>query len=52
MLALWFVPAAAELRGIVIKNYIKLLIAYTLEGDAPDKCPLCNTPKEQFITFD
>jgi rubrerythrin len=25
---------------------------YTLEGDSPDKCPLCNVPKDQFIAFE
>jgi len=24
---------------------------YTLEGDAPDKCPLCGAPKDKFIEF-
>jgi rubrerythrin len=24
---------------------------YTLEGDAPDKCPVCNSPKEKFTAF-
>jgi rubrerythrin len=24
---------------------------FTMEGDAPDKCPLCGTPKDRFVTF-
>ena len=24
---------------------------YTLEGDAPDSCPLCNAAKDKFMTF-
>lgn len=24
---------------------------YTLEGEAPDKCPLCSAPKEKFTAF-
>jgi rubrerythrin len=24
---------------------------YTLEGDAPDKCPICNASKDKFVTF-
>ena len=24
---------------------------YTVEGEAPDKCPLCSHPKSQFVTF-
>ena len=25
---------------------------FTLEGEAPDKCPLCNAPKEKFKAFE
>ncbi len=24
---------------------------FTMEGDAPDKCPICGSPKEKFVTF-
>ncbi len=24
---------------------------YTLEGDAPDKCPLCTAKREEFVAF-
>lgn len=24
---------------------------YTVEGDAPDRCPVCNSPKEKFRSF-
>jgi rubrerythrin len=24
---------------------------FTMEGDAPDKCPVCGTPKDKFVTF-
>lgn len=24
---------------------------FTMEGDAPDKCPICGAPKEKFVTF-
>ena len=24
---------------------------YTLEGDAPDRCPVCNSPKEKFTAY-
>ena len=24
---------------------------YTIEGEAPDKCPLCDAKKDQFVTF-
>jgi len=28
------------------------LCGYTLEGQAPDKCPLCNASKDKFIAFE
>ncbi len=24
---------------------------FTMEGDAPDKCPICGAPKSKFVTF-
>ena len=24
---------------------------FTMEGDAPDKCPVCGTPKDKFVAF-
>jgi rubrerythrin len=24
---------------------------FTMEGDAPDKCPVCGTPRDKFVTF-
>jgi rubrerythrin len=24
---------------------------FTMEGDAPDKCPICGAPKDKFVTF-
>jgi rubrerythrin len=24
---------------------------FTVEGEAPDKCPVCGSPKEKFVTF-
>jgi rubrerythrin len=24
---------------------------FTMEGEAPDKCPVCGTPKDKFVTF-
>jgi len=27
------------------------LCGYTIEGEAPDKCPLCNAAKDKFIAF-
>lgn len=31
--------------------YICDVCGYTIEGDVPDKCPLCNASKEKFKTF-
>ena len=25
---------------------------YTTEGEAPDRCPVCNTPKDKFVAFE
>lgn len=33
------------------KIYICPVCGYAMEGDAPDKCPLCNAPKEKFVEF-
>ena len=30
---------------------ICLVCGHTVEGDAPDKCPICNAGKEKFATF-
>jgi rubrerythrin len=27
------------------------MCGFTMEGDAPDKCPVCGAPREKFITF-
>ena len=31
--------------------YICEICGYTVEGAAPDRCPLCNAPKEKFRAF-
>jgi len=31
--------------------YICEVCGYTVEGDAPDRCPLCNAPKDKFRAF-
>lgn len=33
------------------KVYICPVCGYTVEGDAPDKCPVCGAPKEKFAEF-
>jgi len=33
------------------KVYICPICGYTVEGDAPDKCPVCGAPKEKFVEF-
>ncbi len=27
------------------------MCGYTMEGDAPDSCPICGAPREKFVTF-
>jgi rubrerythrin len=31
--------------------YICLVCGYTVEGDLPDKCPICNAKREKFQSF-
>ena len=33
------------------KIYICPVCGYAMEGEAPDRCPLCNTLKEKFVEF-
>ena len=33
------------------KVYICPICGYTVEGDAPDKCPVCGAPREKFVEF-
>ena len=33
------------------KVYICPVCGYTVEGDAPDKCPVCGAPQEKFVGF-
>jgi len=33
------------------KVYICPICGYTVEGDAPDKCPVCGAPREMFKEF-
>ncbi|AIG99322.1 MAG: hypothetical protein PWQ40_359 [Archaeoglobus sp.] len=33
------------------KIYVCPVCGYAMEGEAPEKCPLCNTPKEKFVEF-
>jgi len=31
--------------------YVCPVCGFTMEGDAPEKCPVCNTPREKFSEF-
>lgn len=31
--------------------YICPVCGYTVEGEAPERCPVCNVPKEKFVKF-
>ncbi|WP_290597399.1 MULTISPECIES: rubrerythrin family protein [unclassified Archaeoglobus] len=33
------------------KIYICSVCGYAMEDEAPDRCPLCNTPKDRFVEF-
>lgn len=44
--------AVAEGRDIEIaKVQICSICGYTVEGDAPDRCPICEATKDRFVTF-
>jgi rubrerythrin len=39
-------------RDIAFKPmHVCSFCGFTMEGDAPDKCPVCGTPKDKFVTF-
>ncbi|RLE01347.1 MAG: rubrerythrin family protein, partial [Candidatus Aminicenantes bacterium] len=31
--------------------YVCPVCGFTMEGEAPEKCPVCNTPREKFNEF-
>lgn len=31
--------------------YVCGVCGFTMEGEAPDKCPVCGAPKDKFVTF-
>ncbi|MEA3239019.1 MAG: rubrerythrin family protein [Candidatus Bipolaricaulota bacterium] len=43
--------ADAEQDVEIGKVYICPVCGYTVEGDAPDKCPVCGAPREKFVEF-
>lgn len=44
--------AAVENKDITLgKVQICDVCGYTVEGDAPDKCPVCGVPKDKFTAF-
>lgn len=44
--------AAAAGRDIAFKPiHVCSVCGFTMEGDAPDKCPVCGTPKDKFVAF-
>jgi len=39
-------------RDIAFKPiHVCSVCGFTMEGDAPDKCPVCGTPKDKFVPF-
>jgi rubrerythrin len=44
--------AVASGRDIDFKAiHVCSFCGFTMEGEAPDKCPVCGTPKVKFVTF-
>lgn len=44
--------AVAAGRDIEFKPvHVCSVCGFTMEGDAPDKCPVCGTPKDKFVAF-
>jgi len=45
--------AAVESGGDIDFKPIQVcgVCGFTVEGDAPDKCPVCGAPKDKFVTF-
>jgi rubrerythrin len=37
----------ADLRAVQVCS----MCGFTVEGDAPDKCPICGAPKQKFVKF-
>uniref|UniRef100_A0A7C2N841 Rubrerythrin family protein n=1 Tax=Archaeoglobus fulgidus TaxID=2234 RepID=A0A7C2N841_ARCFL len=42
------IDSGEDYRG---KIYICPVCGYAMENEAPEKCPLCNAPKEKFVEF-
>jgi rubrerythrin len=48
-----FKKAAAELDKMEVKEvHVCKVCGYTVEGEAPDKCPVCGSPKSAFNKID
>ena len=44
--------AVAAGRDIAFKPlHVCSVCGFTMEGEAPDKCPVCGTPKDKFVPF-
>jgi rubrerythrin len=44
--------AVGQGRDIEFKAiHVCSVCGFTMEGDAPDKCPACGAPKDKFVTF-
>jgi rubrerythrin len=44
--------AVAAGRDVTFKPiHVCSFCGFTMEGDAPDKCPVCGTPKDKFVAF-
>lgn len=43
------VAGGADMATVAI--FVCPVCGYTMEGEAPERCPVCNAPKSKFITF-
>lgn len=43
------IAAGGDMATLAI--FVCPVCGFTMEGEAPDRCPVCNTPSSKFVTF-
>ncbi len=43
------VAAGGDMKTLAI--FVCPVCGFTMEGEAPERCPVCNTPSSKFVTF-
>jgi rubrerythrin len=43
------VAAGGDMATVAI--FVCPICGYTMEGEAPDRCPVCGAPSSKFVTF-